>query len=72
MKYRAIVMVPQIVEFENPGSAVHVQNQAVALMESFQKIVIGEEEYTAKLMGCYPVDHSKPQPLVFDPPPQAA
>lgn len=65
-------MVPQLLEFENPGSAVHVQNQAVAMMASFQKIVVGDEEYAAKLMGCYPVTADKPQPLVFDPPPHAA
>lgn len=72
MKYRAIVMVPQIIEFENPGSAVHVKNQGTAILNSFQKVIIGDEEYSAKLMGCYPVKPESPQPLVFDPPPQVA
>lgn len=72
MKYRAIVMVPQIIEFENPGSAAHVKNQSLALMDSLQKIVIGEETFEAKLMGCYPVKPDKAGPLVFDPPPQVA
>lgn len=65
-------MVPQIVEFENPGSQAHVANQAKAMLASYQKVLIGEETYEAKIMGIYPVAEDKPQPLVFDPPPQAA
>ncbi len=65
-------MVPKIIEFENPGSAANAENQATAMLNSFQKIVIGEDEYSAKIMGLYPEGPSSPQPLVFDPPPQAA
>lgn len=72
MKYRGIVMVPQIIEFENPGSQAHVENQAAAMLNSFQKVTIGEEVYEAKIMGIYPATPTKPQPLFFDPPPQAA
>lgn len=72
MKYRAIVMVPQIIEFENPGSQAHVTNQAHALTTSYQKIVIGDETFEAKVLGVYPVKVETGQPLVFDPPPMAA
>ena len=72
MKYRAIVMVPQIIEFENSGSSEHVTKQAKAMISSFQKTVIGEETYEAKLMGCYPVKGDAKLSLVLDPPPQAA
>lgn len=72
MKYKAVVMIPQLIEFENPGSAVHVENQAKSRMNRYQKIVVGEENYEVKLMGIYPVAPEKPQPLVFDPPPMVA
>lgn len=72
MKYRGIVMVPRIIEFENPGSQVHVENQAASMLNSFQKVSIGEEVYEPKIMGIYPVSPDKPTPLVFDPPPEVA
>lgn len=72
MKYTAVIMVPTVVEFENPGSAAHVKNQAFALCNNFQSVKVGEEKYEPRVMGCYPRGHFPEQPLVFDPPPMAA
>lgn len=72
MKYKAIVMVPTVVEFENPGNQTHVKNQALALLDSYQTVKVGEEVFEPKLLGAYPVGSLPEQPLVFDPPPQVA
>ena len=72
MKYEAVIMVPTMVTFENPGSQVHVKNQATALMNKYPSIKAGEDIYAAKLLGVFSVEGHAPQPLVFDPPPMCA
>ncbi len=71
MKYTAIIMVPTMVEFENPGSDVHIGNQAHALCGSHQTIQFNEFEFAPKLMGVFPSSRNS-EPLVFDPPPMVA
>jgi len=72
MRWRAIVMVPQVLEFEELDNPASVKNQALALSQNFPKVLAGEETYEAKVLGVYPVEPSIGAPLVFDPPPMAA
>lgn len=69
-------MAPQVAEFENPGSKVHVTNQALALCSDHHEIHMkgsdGVVVFTAKLLAVYPAEAQVDQPLVFDPPPMAA
>lgn len=37
-RYRAVVMVPTVVEFDNPGSMDHVTSQARRLTNQFDKV----------------------------------
>ena len=70
MKYRAIVMVPKVVEFENSGNNKNVSNQAWALCADFNSVVTFETTFGPRLLAVVP---TLPEgPLVFDPPPMAA
>lgn len=72
MKHRAVVMVPTLIEFENPGSIKQVKNHALTLCGQHQSIVVDEVEYPSKLLLVAPIGEMPDQPLVFDPPPMAA
>ena|GEM_PF-3257036 len=73
MKYKAIVMVPKLVEFENSGNDKNVGNHAWGLCNDFDSVVMPEESYGPRLLMVLPETKiPKEMPLVFDPPPMAA
>jgi len=72
MKQRAIIMVPTLIEFENPGSIKQVKNHALTLCSKHQSIIVDKVEYAPKLLLISPLGDIPDQPLVFDPPPMAA
>ncbi len=68
MKYHAVIMAPQLVEFECEGNNTQVTNMAYALCNNFK--VVGEE--APKLLFVQPTKEKDKPILVFDPPPMAA
>ena len=66
-------MAPKVVEFENSGNDKNVSNQAWALCNNFDSVVMLEESYGPRLLVVIPeTTIPKEMPLVFDPPPMAA
>lgn len=77
MKYKAVILVPHIAEFENPGDLhTHVARQARTLCSNYPSVHLaqpsGTTEYAPKLLVVFPASGLPDQPLVFDPPPMAA
>ncbi len=73
MKYRAIIMAPQIVEFENSGNDKNIGNHAWGLCNNFNSVVTKEDTFVPRLLLVIPEVLAKPAPIqVFDPPPMAA
>lgn len=68
MKYYAIIMAPQLVEFESVGGKVQKTNKALALCNNFK--VVGD--YSPKLLLVHPIEEKAKPILVSDPPPMAA
>jgi hypothetical protein len=71
MKYRAIIMAPKVVEFENSGNNKNISNQGWALCSDFNSVVTSDMTFGPKLLAIIPA-LSPEEPLVFDPPPMAA
>lgn len=74
MKYKAIIMVPKVVQFENSGNNVNVGNQAWAMCNNFDQVKMADETHVPRLLLIVPetIASLADQPLVFDPPPMAA
>jgi hypothetical protein len=72
MKQQAVIMVPMLVEFENPGNDLQRTHHAQTLCDDFGTIIVGEHSFTPKLALVIPQDSLPEPPLVFDPPPMAA
>lgn len=77
MKYKAVILVPHIAEFENPGDLhKHVASQARSLCANYPSVHLAQNgettEYGPKLLVVFPASELPNQPLVFDPPPMAA
>ena len=73
MKYRAIIMAPQIVEFESEGSRDNVSRHAYRLSNNNSNVVTPEGTFGPRLLAVFPEAEDTPvPPLVFDPPPMAA
>lgn len=72
MKQQAIILVPTLVQFTNPGNDLQRTHHAQTLCDDFATIMIGESSFAPKLLLVVPQDSLPDQPLVFDPPPMAA
>lgn len=68
MKYHAVIMAPQLVEFECEGKTAHITNHALAQCAKFANVA----EYEPMLLFVQPVQPKVKPILVFDPPPMAA
>ncbi len=72
MRYTAVIMIPRIVLFESEGSSEHRTNQAWALCNQFDSVIMPETTFAPRLLGVIPDEEETKSPMVFDPPPQAA
>lgn len=72
MKQQAIIMVPTLVQFTNPGNDLQRTHHAQTLCDDFATVMIGESSFAPKLLLVVSLDSIPDQPLVFDPPPMAA
>ena len=75
MKYKAIIMTPQVVEFDSEGSTAEVTNIGWSKCNNFEAFILVDEdlEFQPRLAAIFPVIPPETEKiLVFDPPPYAA
>lgn len=72
MNYTAVIMIPRIVQFESEGAKEHLTNQAWALCNKFDSVILPETTFAPRLLAVIPDEEEIEPPMVFDPPAQAA
>lgn len=73
MRYTAVIMTPRIVQFEASGEKQHVTNEAWALCNNFDSVILPPDtDFKPKLLAVIRDSPEVAPPLVFDPPPHAA
>lgn len=65
MKYRVVIMVPQVIEFEHSGNRIQLRNALHALCNG----MTGVDGFKPRLHTATPMEDQDAQPL---PPPMAA
>lgn len=70
MKYTAVIMVPQTIEFEVEGPFENASNHAWAACNSFGSVLLVGKTFDPRLLAVLPEQEEAPK--VFDPPPHAA
>lgn len=72
MRYTAVIMVPRIIQFDAEGPPENVTNQAWAICNNFDSVILPDTTFEPRLLVVVPEKEDEDPPLVFDPPPFAA
>lgn len=65
-------MLPRIVQFESEGNSAHITNQAWALCNGFDSVIMPDTTFAPRLLTVVPQNPEVEAPLTFDPPPMVA
>ncbi len=65
-------MIPRVVQFDSEGPHKHVTNQAWALCNNFDSVVMPDASFGPRLLLVLPEKEKASSPLVSDPPPMVA